>query len=156
ETPTSGGDEATPSYAKDVDLISLDHASLNRVWDGFVTYVRQKKVALGVCLISGRLKSFDDGAFTIDFSKSLSFQRDQVERATNRKFLKGMMSKYFGRDLELVCVSGEREANGEQRGSSVVPGSGDAASGARPIDAKPIVKKILSDFDGEIIRYHPQ
>jgi DNA polymerase-3 subunit gamma/tau len=139
--------------AKDVDLSSLGYADLRKLWDGFVTHVRQKKVALGVCLISGTLKSFDENQILIRFAKGFSFQRDQVESPSSRKFLKGMLTKYFGRDIELVCVSEGEEASGRvgaaDRGAETSPAK-------RPIETKPIVKKILTAFDGEIIRYHPQ
>jgi len=141
-----------PPSAKDVDLSSLEYADLRRLWGGFVTYVRQKKVALGVCLISGTLKSFDEKRIVIRYSKGFSFQKDQVETAGNRDFLHGMLTRYFGRDIDLVCVSESESAPIAER-----PGAADPdGTSQRPIETKPIVKKILSDFDGEIVRYHPQ
>jgi DNA polymerase-3 subunit gamma/tau len=160
---TAGRQDATPAEnqpdtqaavsAKDVDLGSLGYADLRKLWDGFVTYVRQKKVALGVCLISGTLKSFDENQILVRFAKGFSFQRDQLESASSHKFLKGMLTKYFGRDIELVCVSEGEEADGRMGGADR---GAETSPAKRPIETRPIVKKILTDFDGEIIRYHPQ
>lgn len=126
----------------------------NKDWDGFVTHVRQKKVALGVCLISGSLRSFDDKGVTIRFAKGLSFQRDQVERPSNREFLRKALKKYFGRDLDFTCVT---EGETDEGNGSVTPsGDGGDSTPRRPIESKPIMKKILADFDGEIIRHNPQ
>ena len=161
QSVSSGASELDLSPAKtakttthDVDPKSLEYADLRKHWDGFVTYVRQKKVSLGVCLISGTLKSFDESRIVIRFAKGFSFQKDQVENTANRKFLTKMLNKYFGRDIELVCiVEGENDkigvdAQGADRQS-------ESTAAKRPIESKPIVKKILTDFDGEIIRYHP-
>jgi hypothetical protein len=100
--------------AKDLDLSSLEYAEARKLWEGFVTYVRQKKVALGVCLISGTLKSFDEKAVMVGFARAFKFQREQVENSGSKTFLKKMMNRYFGRDLELVCFSEGDEAKAER------------------------------------------
>ena len=146
-------DTQTAPLARDVDLGALGYADLRKLWDGFVTHVRQKKVALGVCLISGTLKSFDENRILVRFAKGFSFQRDQVESPDSRKFLKGMLNRYFGRDIELLCVSEGDEASGLRAAGE---SGAEKAAAKRPIETKPIVRKILDDFDGEIIRYHPQ
>ena len=120
-------------------------------WRGFAIHVRQKKVALGVCLISSSLKSFDEKGVTIGFAKWQSFQKDQVERPNNREFLRRMLKKYFGRDLELTCVT-ETEA---EDANGVEGGPGHESASPRPFESEPRIKKILADFDGEIIRYNP-
>ncbi len=155
-TPTEGQPDTqtmTARPAKDVDLGSLGYADLRKLWDGFVTYVRQKKVALGVCLISGTLKSFEENRILVRFAKGFSFQRDQVESPGSRTFLKRMLNKYFGHDIDLVCVSEDEEAS-DRRGAAAR--GAETSPAKRPIETRPIVKKILTDFDGEIIRYHPQ
>ncbi|UCG51203.1 MAG: DNA polymerase III subunit gamma/tau [Candidatus Latescibacterota bacterium] len=144
------------SAAKDLDLASLDFASLRQLWDGFVTYVRQKKAILGVSLISGTLQSIEKNVVTLRFAKGFSFQKNQVESEANAKFLKGVAKKYFGRDLKLVCESAEDENVKTRRnvGASATTTGGKKAP--RGIDAQPMVKKILEEFDGEIVRYGPQ
>jgi len=135
--------------ARDMDFASADYASVRKLWDGFVTYVRQKKVSLGVCLITGTIQSIDGKTVMLRFGKRFGYQRSQVEESANRKFLKTTMSRYFGRDLDLVCFS-EGEGVEAQRQAE------EAKSPKREIENQPVVKKILDDFDGEIIRYHPQ
>jgi hypothetical protein len=140
--------------ARDLDLSALDYAEARKLWEGFVTYVRQKKVALGVCLISGTLKSLDDKAVMVGFARGFKFQREQVENHGSKTFLKKMMSRYFGRDLELVCFSEGDEAMAEREKAKVTKGDDEDSVAQRAIEQKPIIKKILDDFDGEIIRYH--
>jgi hypothetical protein len=127
----------------------MDYASQRKLWESFVTYVRQKKVALGVCLISGTLQSIDESTVKLRFAKGFAFQKDQVENSANRKFLKSMTKKYFGKDMDFVCSSAdatERAAEPRRRGKS---------EGGKPgIESNPIVKKILTEFDGEIERFH--
>ncbi len=137
-------------HPKDVDLGSMDYAGQRRLWDSFVTYVRQKKVALGVCLISGTLHSIDKNVVTLRFAKGFSFQKDQVENPANQNFLKDMTKKYFGRDFELVCSS----AGETKPASAAARQKGNSRGGKPGIETNPIVKKILAEFDGEIERYH--
>jgi DNA polymerase-3 subunit gamma/tau len=149
------GPEPEPS-PKDMELASLEYADIRKLWDGFVTYVRQKKLSLGVCLISGTIKSMDEHAVMLRFARGLTYQKAQVEQAASKKFLKGMMKKYFGRDLELFCFSEGEEAQAERDKMQSKKDAGMDESARRPIESRPLVRKILSDFDGEIVRYHPQ
>jgi len=155
ETPSPEPARAPASPPADVDLSTLGYAEQRKLWDGFVTTVRQKKVALGVCLISGSLKSIEGAQVLLRFAKGFGFQKQQVEEAANKKFLHATLKKYFGRDLELVCFTeGEEakvareqmEARQKEKESEV----------QRPIESRPIVQKILTEFDGEIVRYHPR
>ncbi len=167
-TDADRGEEETPSLAltppgdsspedgvagRAGDLGSLDYAEQSRLWESFVTYVRQKKVTLGVCLISGVFESIEGDVVRLRFPKGCSFQSDQVDEAANKRFLKGMTKKYFGRELDVVCSGGdeEREPRKKPRESpkGEKPKEGDA-------EANPLFKKILDDFDGEIVRYHPK
>ncbi len=148
--------QVTPANAgHGIDAGSADTSDVRGRWDGFVTFIRQKKVSLGVCLIQGALKSLDEGTVIVRFAKSLSYQRSQIEDPINGKFLKAALCKYFGRDMDLVCIAednGEVSAPPANRADTFVEAqpTGDA------IESKPMVKKILTDFDGEIVRYHPR
>ena len=147
--------QSPPPSPTDVDLSTLGYADLRRLWDGFVTTVRQKKVALGVCLISGSLKSIEGDTVYLRFAKGFGFQRQQVEEASNKKFLLGMIQKYFGRELELVCFTEGEEAKVAAERAQATR-EAEAEKIERPIESQPMVKKILTEFDGEIVRYHPQ
>jgi hypothetical protein len=144
-------EEETP--AKDVDLASLDFASQCRLWESFVTHVRQRKVTLGVCLISSTLESIDGDFVRLRFAKGCSFQKEQVDEAANKKFLRSMTKKYFGRDMEVVCVSADEERETRRKPKAPAAEPTKANSG---IDESPLFRKIIDDFDGEIIRYRPK
>ena len=168
-----GGEAPKPAFRSAPDGSSLedgaetragatepaDSSNQHRSWESFVTYVRQKKVNLGVCLISGALESIEGDVVRLRFPKGCSFQKEQVDEAANKRFLKGATKKYFGRELDIVCVGGdERREKDEPRDARKKPresGLGEATKKS-DVENHPLLKKILDDFDGEIVRYHPQ
>ena len=119
-----------------------------------MTYVRQKKVTLGVCLISGTFESIEGDLVKLRFAKGCSFQKDQVDETANKKFLNSMTKKYFGRDLEVVCMSAEEERATRKKPKG--PAAGEPPKPDGGMDDNPLFRKIIDDFDGEIIRYHPK
>jgi DNA polymerase-3 subunit gamma/tau len=133
----------------------LDAEKLEELWEGFVTFVRQKKFRLGVCLISGKFYSFDGDTLLLRFAKSFDSQKEQVEKPESIQFLKRTMVEYFGRDAKVVCIM-EGEERGRQMDSSkkAVKEPTDGLRGI-PEDKVPLVKKLIEEFDGEIIRYNP-
>jgi DNA polymerase-3 subunit gamma/tau len=122
-------------------------------WESFVTQVRQKKVTLGVCLISGVLESIEGDTVRLRFPKGCAFQREQVEEPANKKFLRGATKKYFGRELEIACLGGDEGRESREPRKKTKESA--SAEGSRESDAEtsPLFKKILDDFDGEIVRY---
>jgi DNA polymerase-3 subunit gamma/tau len=133
----------------------LDTRKLLELWDGFVTFVRQKKLRLGVSLISGKVHAFDGATLTLRFARSFGPQREQVTKTENMEFLRRMLSKYFGREIEVVCFQEgeEREARRDQKTKAAKKPT-DRLRGVTE-EKKPLVKKLLDEFDGEIIRYNP-
>jgi DNA polymerase-3 subunit gamma/tau len=151
-SPAGSTDEAGPQKGALYEPVSgegeLDFDTLCELWDGFVTFVRQKKVSLGVCLISARLHAFDGKTLSLRFMKNCSLQKDQVSSPANVGFLKKTLKKYFQQDIEIECFS-----EGEERpGKPQRAGAGQIRGISK--EKKPIVEKIMKDFDGEIIRYH--
>lgn len=122
---------------------------LQALWSGFVTEVRQKKVTLGVSLISGKLVDYDGAAIYLRFGKNYPLDKKQVEDPVNGKFLKKMIARSFGRELDLVCLSEDEPAG---RPAPIKPSAHDPAGSPEQIESMPITKKILQDFDGEIVQ----
>ncbi|HKW14696.1 MAG TPA: DNA polymerase III subunit gamma/tau [Candidatus Krumholzibacteria bacterium] len=144
------GDDATAPVPSDA---ALDLPKVQQLWDGFVTFVRQKRVSLGVCLISGKPYAFDGAKLSIRFQKSFSLQREQASRPESIEFIRQMFEKYFGRSVEIVCF-----LEGEERAMAI----DDAVARQKPLEErlrevseekKPTVQKLMKDFDGEIVRY---
>jgi DNA polymerase-3 subunit gamma/tau len=144
------GDDATAPVSSDA---ALDLPKVQQLWDGFVTFVRQKRVSLGVCLISGKPWAFDGAKLSIRFQKSFSLQRDQASRPESIEFIRQMFEKYFGRSVEIVCF-----LEGEERAMAL----DDAVAKQKPVEErlrevseekKPTIQKLMKDFDGEIVRY---
>jgi len=122
---------------------------------GGMQAVRQKKLRLGVSLISGKVHAFDGATLTLRFARSFGPQKEQVTKTENMEFLRRMLSKYFGREIEVVCFQeGEERDSRPDRKTKAVKAPTDNLRGVAE-DKKPLVKKLLDEFDGEIIRYNP-
>ena len=79
-----------------------------------------------------------------------------VAGAANKKYLAGIAKKYFGRELDVVCfVEGEETQMRQDKARRAMDSAADDLP-KREIEKRPIVKKILADFDGEIIQYDPR
>jgi DNA polymerase-3 subunit gamma/tau len=138
------------------DETPLDTNKLMEMWDGFVTFVRQKKLRLGVCLFSGKIHSFDGSTIALRFAKSFGVQNEQVAKPENIQFLKKMMAKYFGREMDIVCFrEGEEQDVKLSQRAKKADLTNDGLRGVAE-EKKPVVKKLLDEFDGEIIRYNPR
>ena len=152
--PESNAVDADDSGAvAPVSDAALDLPKVHQLWDGFVTFVRQKRVSLGVCLISGKPYSFDGQKLAIRFQKSFSLQKEQASRPESLEFICSMFEKYFGRKIEIVCF-----LEGEERAFAI----DEAVAKQKPQeerlrdvseDKKPVLQKLMKDFDGEIVRY---
>jgi DNA polymerase-3 subunit gamma/tau len=131
---------------------TFDLAKIQQLWDGFVTFVRQKKVSLGVCLISGKPYAFDGKRLLVRFMKSFALQREQASRPESIEFVRAMFERYFGHAVEIVCFS-----EGEEKAMALEDALQKKPPEERfrdiPEDKKPIMQRLINDFDGEIIRY---
>jgi DNA polymerase-3 subunit gamma/tau len=153
ETTAMGDPEDSGAVAPVSSDAALDLPKVQQLWDGFVTFVRQKRVSLGVCLISGKPYSFDGQKLSIRFQKSFSLQKEQASRPESLEFICSMFEKYFGRKIEIVCF-----LEGEERAFAI----DEAVAKQKPQeerlrdvseDKKPVLQKLMKDFDGEIVRY---
>jgi len=134
---------------------TLDFDKLSRLWDGFVNFVRQKKVSLGVCLISGKLSGFDGHTLSLRFTRGFALQKEQVGKPANTKFLKQMLHRYFGRGMELECfLEGEVGKAQRERPAQAAPAPTEDSLRGVSEDKKAVVRRLMEAFDGEIIRYN--
>ncbi len=148
---TSIGEDPSPAPVGAADG-PFDLAKIQQLWDGFVTFVRQKKVSLGVCLISGKPYAFDGKRLLIRFLKSFSLQREQASRPESIEFVRAVFERYFGHAVEIVCFS-----EGEEKAMAL-----DEAMQKKPPEErfrdiseehKPAMQRLIKEFDGEIVRY---
>jgi DNA polymerase-3 subunit gamma/tau len=122
-------------------------------WKDFVTFVRQKKVSLGVSLIAAKLVDFGEKSVQIEFPKGSTIQSEQVNRPESRKFLRNMLRKYFDRDMDISCaVAGGKPADGNE--AETADREADGFNSRFSIERQPVVKKIIEEFDGEIVTYY--
>jgi DNA polymerase-3 subunit gamma/tau len=129
-----------------------DGAGIDRVralWNDLITEVRQKKVALGVSLMSGHVVDFNETTVFLRFGKNHPLDRRQIEDPVNGKFLKKMIARTFGREFDVACLSEDDPVPGApETAKSATP----AVSAGAEIEQLPITKKILREFDGEIVQ----
>jgi len=151
-TPTA--DRApVPAAPPDADG-ALDIAKIQQLWPGFVNFVRQKKVSLGVCLISGKPYAYESGRLQIRFARGLSIQKEQVMRPEGIDFVRRMFARYFGAETEVVAfLEGEEKAMALETAlqNRKVP---EERIRDVPDDKKPVVQRLIKEFDGEIVRYN--
>jgi len=158
ELPTVEAAQASPGGAPVPGVSApgvtpdLDMAKLQQLWEGFVTFVRQKKVSLGVCLISGRLYAYDGVHLTLRFQKSFNLQKEQVSNEKNLQFLQSTFERYFGHPVEIACFSeGEERAMRFEEAARKQRTPEQRYRGVSE-EKKPVVKRLMQEFDGEIIR----
>ena len=134
-------------------MVPLILAKIQQLWDGFVTFVRQKKVSLGVCLISGKPYAFDGKSLLIRFLKSFSLQREQASRPESIEFVRAMFERYFGHAVgDRMLLGGRREGDGARR-SDAEEGPRRSAFATSRNENKPAMQRLIKEFDGEIVRY---
>ena len=149
-TPAHG--VSTPGVPASGVSADLDMAKLQQLWEGFVTFVRQKKVSLGVCLISGRLHAYDGAHLTLRFQKSFNLQKEQVSNQKNLQFLQSTFERYFGHPVEITCFSeGEERAMRFEEAARKQRTPEQRYRGVSE-EKKPVVRRLMQEFDGEIIR----
>jgi DNA polymerase-3 subunit gamma/tau len=148
-TGIAGEDDASAPASEG----ALDLPKVQQLWDGFVTFVRQKRVSLGVCLISGKPYAFDGKKLSIRFLKSFSLQREQAARPESIEFVRQMFERYFGRAVEIACF-----LEGEERNIAIEEAAAKQRAPEERLrdvsdEKKPAIQKLIKDFDGEIVRY---
>ncbi|HET6348686.1 MAG TPA: hypothetical protein VFH88_06340, partial [Candidatus Krumholzibacteria bacterium] len=149
----SSDDDAAGAVAPVPSDGALDLAKVQQLWEGFVTFVRQKRVSLGVCLISGKPFSFDGKKLAIRFQKLFSLQREQTSRPESLEFVQQMFERYFGRAVEVVCI-----LEGEERALAIEEAAAKQVAPEERLrevseEKKPVLQKLIKEFDGEIVRY---
>jgi hypothetical protein len=131
----------------------LDERQLTRVWKDFVVFVRTRDASLGIFLDSAKPSGSDGKTIQLEIPKSAVILRDQVVESGNKKTLDRMTRKFFNREVELsyfVAGAGLSSPETSRREKEQMP-----LSGIREIEQQPVIKKIIEDFDGEIVNYRP-
>ncbi|NIM19669.1 MAG: DNA polymerase III subunit gamma/tau [Candidatus Latescibacteria bacterium] len=149
-----------PSIAKEADTTGtespsdLDLESIQERWKDFVTFVRTKNASLGIFLDSTTPSVFHGGIIQLEFPKSAVVLAERVDDPKGKQALVRMLKKFFNQEMDVsyTVVGGAdiaRKENGDARRNAK------QSSGRNAIEQQPIVKKIIEDFDGEIVTYRP-
>ena len=86
--------------------------------------------------------------------KSLALQRDQVANPQNAKFLRSMFSRYFGVEIDIQCFTEGEERNIALEEAARKQKTPQERFRGVSDEHKPVVRKLMKEFDGEIVRFN--
>ncbi len=140
-----GVSEGSSPRGQAVGKIDLTLEEVRRQWDEAVAVVRKKRVALGVFLAEARPKGLRDKVLELAFGPESTFQMDSVRR--HREEISTILRENLGWDVALSCI---REEDGNSRRPRPT-----ALARLQALEElaqeNPVVRKILDDFDAELI-----
>lgn len=137
-------------------------------WERFISQVRESKLTLGIWLMSAEVIGIEKNRLVLSFSPQNRFASEMILEDKNRRYIESHLERFFGRKLTIAAAdetrnrgakdkpdTPRRDANESgDRGS--VAGSGSQARIVGPkierlVADQPVIKQLLSEFDGEII-----
>jgi DNA polymerase III subunit gamma/tau len=154
----------TVPYKDEEPKINLAASPLGKQWGQVQEETRKQKPGLGACLEIARILEMQGNVLTVEFPVSAKFQKSTMERSENIKIAEAVASQVFGTKISLRSVfgtvSGAENAMLQEEGLEIEEAevemiNSQAMSGAseskKVVENDPIVDKVLSIFDGEII-----
>ena len=114
-------------------------------WPEVVAAVRKKRMALGVFLAEGYPRKLQGDVLELAFSKRNGFQVDSIRR--QRELIRNILTGILGRPLRIECVKDE---DSEIPTPPHTPMAKQAAL-EKLAEENPVVRKILDDFEAELL-----
>jgi hypothetical protein len=137
---------------------------LGKQWGQVLEETRKQKPGLAACLEEARPLEMQGHILTIEFPMTAKFQKSTMERTENVKIAETVASRIFGAKVSLRSVFGnasgaensllqEEGLEIEEAEVEMINGQGmiGATASKKTVENDPIVDKVLSIFDGEII-----
>ena len=161
---------ATPSGARTDDRDPLSGIGGREMWERFISQVREAKLTLGIWLMSAEVVGVEGNRLVLSFSPQNRFASEMIREEKNRRYIESHLERFFGRKL-IIATGGNERVQGEETGPETPRNETDeistrttAADGERPDRARvadpaierlvaeqPVIKRLLAEFDGEII-----
>lgn len=132
----------TDSGQKKTELTLQD---IQNGWDDFIARVRKKKITVGSFLQEGVLLDVKKEVVQIGFGLSNGFHIDAIERARN--LVTDTLKEVYGKKMKFQCV----KKDFQDKKKSHVSKEDKMKTLQKISEKEPAIKKILNDFDAEII-----
>ena len=123
---------------------SLTKEMVEAQWDEIIRRVKKKKITVGSFLREGVFLGLENNTIVIGFGLSNGFHIDAIMRS--EKIILEVLKEIFGTDVKFKCIK-----------KDIPPRQIDQSEQEEKADLKmleesqPIVKKIVDDFDAEIV-----
>ena len=135
----------------DDDVGALSKLGGREAWSKFLASVRESKLTLGIWLNSAKVKGVEENRLFIDFSPQNRFAREMVFEEKNRRYIENQLEKFFGRRYALISSGSAGRTETEKPPADDKPGKKARAADAE-LAEEPFVKRVIEEFDGEIIK----
>jgi DNA polymerase-3 subunit gamma/tau len=152
ETTSTNHDHGNPSE-KPAEPTGLEN--MLQHWETVIRKVKKKKMAIGTFLAGGTPIRLERDVLTVTFPQGNGFGIDMITKG--KKIISQVFQEEFGRPLDLKCVIDETLQPSSAK--FVSESSLKKERLAKPVldveqlqKKEPIIKKIVDDFDGQIIQ----
>lgn len=132
---------------------STDLNEILSAWSGVINYIMPKKVSIAHYLQEGYPVAIEGKTVVIGFPKELSFHKEVLEEADNRKMIEDAVKAKLNLEVKVEFRLDESRGKGDLSGTSGRSVEGvdeDKLNNAAQSDSDPIVNTALEMFGGEI------
>lgn len=129
-----------------VDHVSLTFSDIESKWEQVICQVKSQKVTIGSFLNEGVLLDFSNNEIIVAFGSSNTFHMDSVVRSET--LVKDVIHKVYGQPYGLKCIKKDGVVNNRV---NLPPKEKKKKDFEALIEEEPIVKKIVTDFDTELV-----
>lgn len=146
EIETSQAKAVKPQSATSVtSKIASALSDIEAKWEHVICQVKAQKVTIGSFLNEGVLVDFKDNTIVIAFGTSNRFHMDSVIRTES--LIKEILKNVYGQSYQLKCIMKDVAASQ----TKLPPREKKKKDFETLIEEEPIVKKIVTDFDAELV-----
>lgn len=122
----------------------------NQVWEKFMAFAKKEKRMLAGILEHGHLLNLDEEKIELGFASN-SFFLESANDAENKKQLKDICEKFFGRSMQVKVSPVKEEVNNQSQVLARGRAKEKENSSEEEALQHPLVDEALSIFDGKIV-----
>jgi DNA polymerase III subunit gamma/tau len=129
------------------EVLSL--GEIQRRWSEVLGEVKNNKLSLWSLIKDGELVGLEDDTLTIEFGNGNSFHKNQAEKRENLNLIQKALGGIFTPPLKLKFELNQLKGSSPSESGNT---KSDTGAGPARIAEDPLIKSILDNFEGEIIR----
>ena len=122
----------------------------NQVWEKFMAFAKKEKRMLAGILEHGHLLNLDEEKIELGFASN-SFFLESANDAENKKQLKDICEKFFGRSIQVKVSPVKEEVNNQSQVLARGRAKEKENNSEKEALQHPLVDEALSIFDGKIV-----